>query len=210
MALLVGKMIIEQFPYKLILASNSPRRKELLACLNLPFELRIPPESEESYPLELQAEQIPLYLARAKAEACRPLMAADELFITADTIVWHQNRVLGKPRHQEEAVAMLKSLSGCSHQVFTAVCLSTQQAQRSFCSASEVSFCSLMDEEIRWYVEHYSPMDKAGAYGIQEWIGCVGVDHIQGSYFNVMGLPVHRLYRELLTFISSDPSSFEP
>ena len=135
---------------------------------------------------------------------CQASLSSDnaELFITADTIVWHQNKVFGKPRHHEEAVEMLRALSGCTHQVFTAVCLTTQQAQRSFCSSSEVRFCRLEEEEIRWYVEHYSPLDKAGAYGIQEWIGYVGVEHISGSYFNVMGLPVHRLYRELLAFAS--------
>ena len=206
MELLAGKMLIGNFPYRLILASNSPRRQELLAGLGLPFELRIPPEGDESYPPELQAEEIPLYLARAKAEACRPLMAEDELFITADTIVWHQNKLFGKPRHKQEAVEMLRALSGSSHQVFTAVCLTTQQAQRSFCSSSRVSFGRLEQEEIRWYVEHYSPLDKAGAYGVQEWIGYVGVERIEGSYFNVMGLPVHRSYRELLAFGSkADP-----
>lgn len=202
MVLLAGKMISDKFPYKLVLASNSPRRRELLAGLGLPFELRIPPECDESYPPELRAEEIPLYLARAKAEACRPLMAVGELFITADTIVWHRNKVFGKPRHKEEAIDMLRALSGCSHQVFTAVCLTTKQAQRSFCSSSQVRFCRLEEEEIRWYVEHFSPLDKAGAYGIQEWIGYVGVERIQGSYFNVMGLPMHRLYRELSAFAS--------
>ncbi|OQC04726.1 MAG: Septum formation protein Maf [Bacteroidetes bacterium ADurb.Bin090] len=193
-------MITDKFPYKLVLASNSPRRRDLLAGLGLPFEFRIPPEGDESYPPDLRAEEIPLFLARAKAEACRGLMAAGELFITADTIVWHQDKVFGKPRHKQEAVEMLRALSGSSHQVFTAVCLTTQQAQRSFCSSSQVRFCRLEEEEIRWYVEHYSPLDKAGAYGIQEWIGYVGVEYIRGSYFNVMGLPVHRLYRELLVF----------
>lgn len=186
-------MITDKFPYKLVLASNSPRRRDLLAGLGLPFEFRIPPEGDESYPPDLRAEEIPLFLARAKAEACRGLMAAGELFITADTIVWHQDKVFGKPRHKQEAVEMLRALSGSSHQVFTAVCLTTQQAQRSFCSSSQVRFCRLEEEEIRWYVEHYSPLDKAGAYGIQEWIGYVGVEYIRGSYFNVMGLPVHRL-----------------
>ncbi len=195
-------MITDKFPYKLVLASKSPRRRDLLAGLGLPFEFRIPPEGDESYPPDLRAEEIPLFLARAKAEACRGLMAAGELFITADTIVWHQDKVFGKPRHKQEAVEMLRALSGSSHQVFTAVCLTTQQAQRSFCSSSQVRFCRLEEEEIRWYVEHYSPLDKAGAYGIQEWIGYVGVEHISGSYFNVMGLPVHRLYRELLAFAS--------
>ena len=193
-------MITDKFPYKLVLASNSPRRRDLLAGLGLPFEFRIPPEGDESYPPDLRAEDIPLFLARAKAEACRGLMAAGELFITADTIVWHQDKVFGKPRHKQEAVEMLRALSGSSHQVFTAVCLTTQQAQRSFCSSSQVRFCRLEEEEIRWYVEHYSPLDKAGAYRIQEWIGYVGVEYIRGSYFNVMGLPVHRLYRELLVF----------
>jgi len=202
-------MITDKFPYKLVLASNSSRRRDLLAGLGLPFEFRTPPEIDEGYPPDLRGEEIPLFLARAKAEACRTLISAGELFITADTIVWHQNKVFGKPRHHEEAVEMLRALSGCTHQVFTAVCLTTQQTQRSFCSSSEVRFCRLEEGEIRWYVEHYSPLDKAGAYGIQEWIGYVGVEHISGSYFNVMGLPVHRLYRELLAVASQVPEQPE-
>lgn len=200
MALLVGKMILRDFPYRLILASNSPRRRELLSGLAISFELRIPPETDEHYPATLRAEEIPLFLARAKAEACLPDLGPDELLITADTIVWYHDRVFGKPRDKAEAMEMLRALSGCSHKVFTAVCLTTLQEQRLFCSASEVRFCKLEEDEIAYYVEQYHPLDKAGAYGIQEWIGYVGVETISGSYFNVMGLPVHRLYRELQKF----------
>ena len=159
--------------------------------------MRTLPDVDESYPETLQGGDIPLYIAREKAAAYRDLMQADELMITADTIVWLDGRVLGKPRDREDALQMLRNLSGRTHEVFTGVCITTTEWQRSFSAQTEVRFAQLTEEEICWYVDHYRPMDKAGAYGVQEWIGFVGVEYISGSYFNIMGLPVQRLYREL-------------
>lgn len=183
--------------YRIILASNSPRRKELLAGLGVDYEVRTLPDVDESYPDTLQGGDIPLYIAREKAAAYRELLQPDELMITADTIVWLDGRVLGKPHDREDALRMLRDMSGRTHEVFTGVCLTTTTWQRSFTSQTEVRFATLTEEEISWYVDKYQPMDKAGAYGVQEWIGYVGVEYIAGSYFNIMGLPVQRLYREL-------------
>ena len=181
----------------LILASNSPRRKELLAGLGYPFEVRLLSGIDESYPDTLRGGDIAAHISRVKADAYRATMAADELVITADTIVCLDEQVLGKPADEAEAIAMLRSLSGRTHQVYTGVTLTTMDKTTTFVSCSDVTFASLTDEEIRHYVTHYRPMDKAGAYGIQEWIGYIGVERIEGSYFNVMGLPVQRLYTEL-------------
>lgn len=183
--------------YRIVLASNSPRRRELLAGLGLSFEVRVWPGIDESYPDTLQGEEIPLYISRRKAEAYRASLADDELLITADTIVWLDGKVWGKPADEEEAVRMLTALSGREHEVITGVTLTTCRDCRSFASVSRVRFAALDADEIRWYVSHYRPLDKAGAYGVQEWIGFVGVEQLTGSYFNVMGLPVQRLYREL-------------
>ena len=205
--------------YKIILASNSPRRKELLAGLDLPFEVNVIKGIDESYPASLDAYQVAEYISRKKAEAYRPLLdgtnassedSADAqlLILTADTVVIaptenEQNDqegkgvILGKPRDAEDAHRMLRMLSGKTHHVVTGVCLTTSQAQRQFSVVTEVTFKPLSDEEIDYYIEHYKPFDKAGAYGIQEWIGMIGVKEIHGSYYNVMGLPLHRLYNEL-------------
>ena len=183
--------------YRIILASNSPRRKELLSGLGVAYEVRTLPDVDESYPDALQGGDIPLYIAREKAAAYRELLQPDELMITADTIVWLDGRVLGKPRDREDALQMLRDMSGRTHEVFTGVCLTTTAWQRSFMSQTEVRFAALTEDEIEWYVDKYRPMDKAGAYGVQEWIGYVGVEYMAGSYFNIMGLPVQRLYREL-------------
>lgn len=183
--------------YKVILASNSPRRKELLSSLGINYEVRTLPGIEETYPHTLAGEEIPLYIAREKANAYRSAMQADELIITADTIVWLDGTVMGKPADEEDAYRMLCALSGKTHQVMTGVCLTTKEFQKGFSTVTDVTFATLAEDEIRYYVKHYRPMDKAGAYGIQEWIGFVGVRHIKGSYFNVMGLPVQRLYAEL-------------
>lgn len=183
--------------YHIILASNSPRRKELLAGLGVEYEVRTLPGVDESYPDTLQGADIPLYIAREKAEAYRSLLADDELMITADTVVWLDGSVLGKPRDEEEALRMLRCLSGNTHEVFTGVCLTTRLWQRSFSVGTRVRFAALTEEEIVYYVNRFRPLDKAGAYGVQEWIGYIGVEHIEGSYFNVMGLPVQRLYQEL-------------
>lgn len=184
--------------YKIILASNSPRRKELLSGLGVGYEVRTLPDVDESYPATLKGAAIPLYISEEKADAYRAMMQPDELMITADTIVWLDEKVLGKPRNKEEAIQMLMAMSGRTHEVFTGVCLTTTEWQRSFTAATEVRFSHLSEEEIAYYVDKYQPMDKAGAYGVQEWIGFIGVEYISGSYYNIMGLPVQKLYRELL------------
>ena len=186
--------------YKIILASNSPRRKELLAGLDVQFEVRIIPGIDESYPDTLPTMDIAEYIAQKKAKAYRETMADDELIITADTIVVLDDKVLGKPKDAEEARCMLHALSGKTHQVVTGVVLTTKGQQEHFSVVSNVTFKELTDDEIDYYVETYKPMDKAGAYGIQEWIGYVGVTRLEGSYFNVMGLPVQRIYEALKRF----------
>lgn len=183
--------------YNVILASNSPRRKELLAGLGIDFEIRTLPDVDESYPATLSGADIPLYISKEKADAYGDMLAPGELMITADTIVWIDGTVLGKPKDREDALRMLRQMSGRTHEVFTGVCITTTGWQRSFSARTEVRFASLSDEEITYYVDKYRPMDKAGAYGVQEWIGFIGVEYISGSYYNVMGLPVQRLYREL-------------
>lgn len=184
--------------YKVILASNSPRRKELLAGLGVDYEVRTLPDVDESYPETLQGADIPLYIAKEKADAYVVMMQLGELMITADTIVWLDGKVLGKPRDREDALQMLRTMSGRTHEVFTGVCITTTDWQRSFTAQTEVRFATLSEEEIAYYVDNFQPMDKAGAYGVQEWIGFIGVENISGSYYNIMGLPVQKLYRELL------------
>ncbi len=181
--------------YKVILASASPRRKELLTALDIPFELRVMEGIDESYPPELPAMEIAEYISQKKSAAYT--IADDELLITADTIVLLGDEVLGKPKNAEDAFSMLTKLSGKTHKVVTGCCLRTNEKVKHFSVVSEVTFAELSQEDIRYYVENYQPLDKAGAYGVQEWIGCVGVVSIKGSYFNVMGLPVQRLYEAL-------------
>ena len=183
--------------YQIILASNSPRRKELMSGLGVDYVVRTLPDVDESYPADLAGAAIPEYISRKKAYAYRSIMQPGELLITADTIVWLDGKVLGKPEGREGAVEMLRSLSGKSHQVFTGVCLTTTEWQKSFTAASDVEFDVLSEEEIRYYVDKYQPMDKAGAYGVQEWIGYIGVKSISGSFYNIMGLPIQKLYGEL-------------
>ena len=183
--------------YHIILASNSPRRRELLAGLGIDYEVKTLPGLEESYPDNLQGEEIPVYIAREKADAYRPHIRKDELIITADTIVWLDGEVLGKPKDEADACRMLRQLSGRVHQVITGVCITTADTQRAFATTTDVTFDTLSEEEIDYYVKNYRPLDKAGAYGVQEWIGFIGVTRLEGSYFNVMGLPVQRLYKEL-------------
>ena len=183
--------------YQIILASNSPRRKELMSGLGVDYVVRTLPDVDESYPADLAGAAIPEYISREMAEAYRSIMQPGELLITADTIVWLDGKVLGKPEGREGAVEMLRSLSGKSHQVFTGVCLTTTEWQKSFTAASDVEFDVLSEEEIRYYVDKYQPMDKAGAYGVQEWIGYIGVKSISGSFYNIMGLPIQKLYGEL-------------
>ena len=182
---------------KLILASNSPRRRELLAGLGLEFEVRVLPGIDESYPSDLREGDIPLYISRAKARAYLPNLTAEELLVTADTIVWLDGQVLEKPKDEADACRMLRGLSGKTHQVFTGVCLTTTTKQVAFSCRTDVTFAQLDEEEILHYVKTFRPMDKAGAYGVQEWIGYIGVERVEGSYFNVVGLPVQRLYQAL-------------
>ena len=183
--------------YKIILASNSPRRKELLAGIDIPFEVRVIDGIDESYPDTLPAKNIAEYISRKKASAYRQTISGDELVITADTIVVLGSQVMGKPHDANEACGMLRHLSGQTHQVITGVTLTTIDRQVSFSVETDVTFKVLSDEEIEYYVSHYHPFDKAGAYGIQEWIGHIGVTGMNGSYFNVMGLPVQRIYEAL-------------
>ena len=184
--------------FNIVLASNSPRRKELMSGLGVDYVVKALPDVDDSYPDTLQGEEIPAYISREKAEAYQSMIEPDELLITADTIVWMNGEVLGKPKDREDAIRMLRKLSGASHQVITGVCLTTKGWQNSFTVTTDVTFAVLSEEEIVYYVDKYSPMDKAGAYGVQEWIGFIGVESISGSYYNVMGLPVQKLYRELI------------
>ena len=189
-----------ELPYKIILASNSPRRRELLAGLGLNFTVKVISGIDESWPHSLKGEDIPLYISREKAAPYRQTIAEDELVITADTIVYVDGEVLGKPADEADAKRMLRMISGRWHEVITGVTLMTAEREHSFAVTTKVKFCNLSDSEIDYYIKNYAPMDKAGAYGIQEWIGYVGVEAIEGSYFNVVGLPVQRLYRELINF----------
>jgi len=187
--------------FHIILASGSPRRKELLASLGLKFDLHTATETDESYPRDLKDRQIAAYLARKKSDAYPSELGSHEILITADTIVVMDGKVMGKPDSLENARTTLRALSGHSHYVYTGICLRTVHKTRVFVSRTEVVFGNISEDEIDYYIRHYKPYDKAGAYGIQEWIGYVGVKEIRGSYFNVMGLPIQRLYRELEKFI---------
>ena len=187
----------------LILASASPRRRELLLHLGIPFEVRTIDFSEE-LPLTGDPVQIAKQIAILKGEEVRHGLVKGDVAITADTIVWCNGSLLGKPEDREEAAAMLRSLSGKQHLVVTGVCLLSNTSVTSFCSETLVTFKILTDQEIYYYIDNYSPYDKAGAYGIQEWIGFIGVERIEGSYFNVMGLPVQKLYLELIKFLKNN------
>ena len=186
--------------YNIVLASNSPRRKELLQRMGVNFKVRTLFGIDESYPDSLRGEDIVRYISRNKAQAYRSSMAPNELLITADTIVYVEGEVMGKPKTAEQAKEMLHKLSGKSHQVITGVTIVTADRTEDFGVKSQVKFAEITDEEINFYVDNYLPFDKAGAYGIQEWIGIVAVEEIKGSYFNVVGLPVQRLYQKLKTF----------
>lgn len=186
--------------YEILLASNSPRRRELLAGLDIEYRVTALPEVDESYPATLSGEEIPLYISQEKAAAYRSQMKENTLLITADTIVWLDGRVYGKPHDLDDAKAMLRALSGKTHTVITGVTLTSMQKHISFAVSTEVDFAPLSDDEINYYVDRYCPLDKAGAYGVQEWIGYIGVTGLHGSYYNVMGLPIQRLYTELKKF----------
>ena len=193
--------------YQILLGSASPRRRELLAGLDLPFTA-ISIDADESYPDNLRAGDIPYYISRAKARAYEAQLLPNQLLITADTIVWLDDHMLGKPKDEEEAFAMLRQLSGHTHQVYTAVTFAHLDVSTSrnieistLVDCTDVTFADLTDEEIRYYVQKYRPFDKAGAYGVQEWIGYVACVDMKGSYFNVMGLPIHRVYRMLQPYL---------
>lgn len=185
--------------YQLVLASKSPRRQELLKGLNLSFTIRTK-EVDESFPTHLEQADIPKYLSRKKADAFLSELTAEELLITSDTVVWVENEVLNKAESREEALVMLRKLSGKKHTVYTGVTLATTTKQVTFADGTEVEFATLSEAEMAYYVDNFKPFDKAGAYGIQEFIGYMGIVGIQGSYFNVMGLPVQKLYEELKRF----------
>lgn len=200
--------------HKIILASNSPRRKELLAGLDIPFEVKTIVGLDENFPSDLQAGDIPLFLSEKKSEAYESLWKEENtMVITSDTIVWviaedGKGQMLGKPKSYEEAFEMLQLLSGKTHQVFTGVCVRTNEKKESFVTRTNVKFSDLSDAEINYYIEKYKPYDKAGSYGVQEWIGYIAVEEITGSFYNVMGLPVHQLYKVLKSTFSSyiDPN----
>ena len=191
---------INQIP--VILASKSPRRIELMQQAGIQVTVQLAGEIDELYPPELQREEIPLFLAQLKANAfLKAVSISDEtIVVTADTIVWINNRTLGKPANRQEAIDMLKTLSNNAHHVYTGVCLTSNHKQHTFFDESVVFFRKLSDEEIAFYVDHYQPYDKAGAYGIQEWIGYVGIERLEGSYYNVVGLPIQKIYCELRDF----------
>lgn len=193
-------MLSEKFKYiNIILASGSPRRQELFKELGVDFTIKVKPINEV-YPLNLKEEEITNYLAELKAKAFEPELNENDLIITSDTIVWLNNKALEKPKNKNEAICMLQELSGKKHKVITSICLKSKFKQKIFFDVTNVYFKELTLDEITFYVENYKPFDKAGAYGIQEWIGFIGVTKLEGSYFNVMGFPVHKLYEEMKNF----------
>ena len=192
-------MLREKLQHKrIVLASGSPRRQQFFRELNIDFTIQIK-EVEEIYPEVLKASEITIYLAELKANAF-DLLADNEIVITSDTIVWHENNALGKPKDVQEAFNMLQSLSGKTHEVITSVCFKTKNTLETITETTKVTFNSLSDEVIRYYIETYKPFDKAGSYGIQEWIGLVGIEKIEGSYTNVVGLPVDKVYQKLINY----------
>lgn len=182
-----------------MLASASPRRQQYLRELDAPFEIRLK-EVDEVYPDTLQGAEITEFLAELKAKALEETLSDDEILITSDTIVWHEGRALGKPRDTQDAFAMLKSLSGKTHEVITSVAIKNMEKSEVFTEVTKVTFNPLTDEEIRYYLDNYRPYDKAGSYGIQEWIGLVAIAKVEGSYANVVGMPVDKVYQHLMTF----------
>ncbi len=188
--------------YKIILASKSLRRQQLLDATGISFQLVNDRQTDETIPCNLNKFEIPIYLSEKKSDIYTDLLTEKTILITADTIVWFEGEVLGKPVDRSEAVSFLKRLSGQKHEVITGVTIRSAKIKKSFYSHSEVIFAKLKEEEIFFYVDNYKPYDKAGSYGIQEWIGYVGVEEVHGSFFNIMGLPVHKLYRELEAFIT--------
>ena len=196
--------------YRLLLASQSPRRRELLSGCGLPYELAPRYDCEERYPADLPAEEVPRYLARLKSEAYPHPLAEGDILLTADTVVVLDDRVLGKPRDRSDAVAMLHALAGRSPAVVSGVTFRPPAARHTFPARSEVWFRPLRDEEIDYYVDTFRPYDKAGSYGIQEWLGYAAIERIDGSFYNVMGLPIQRLYVELERFLDAAPEEGRP
>ena len=186
--------------YKVLLASNSPRREELLRGIDIEFEIKVLPDIDESYPDDMPVEEVAEFVAKKKANSYIENLKEKDLLITADTMVILDGVIFGKPASREEAIEMLCALSGNTHKVISGVCLASTEKQVSFSVTSEVEFSELTIEEIVYYIDRYSPYDKAGSYGIQEWIGFIGVKHLKGSYFNIMGLPIQRLYNEMKNF----------
>lgn len=187
--------------YHIILASGSPRRQQFFKDLGIAFEVRLK-AVEEIYPHRLRASDIPDYLSQIKALPLKDDLKEREILITSDTIVWSENRALGKPKNKEEAFEIIASLSGKPHEVITSVCFTTKDFQKTVNSITKVYFKEFTEEEIRFYIDNFKPYDKAGSYGIQEWIGIIGVTKIEGSYFNVMGLPTHLVYKTLMNIVS--------
>jgi septum formation protein len=191
---------LEKFPYRLILGSASPRRQQLLRDMGFIFAVEVISADESDWPAHLKAHEIPLFLAEKKSHSFSRVLKGDELLVTSDTVVWREGRVYNKPSGYAEGKAMLRSLSNGMHEVFTAVCLRSGDRQKVFYGATKVYFKALPDEEIDHYLRHFKPYDKAGSYGVQDWLGLTGIEKIEGSFYNVMGLPVQQLYEELLTF----------
>ena len=186
--------------YNIILASGSPRRQQFFKDLGIDFEVRLKPVAEE-FPKRLRHFEISDYLAQLKAIPFENTLKDNDILITSDTIVWHKNEALGKPKNSSEAFQMLKSMSNTTHEVVTSVCFTTSKTQKTVNATTKVTFKALNDDEIHYYINTFKPYDKAGAYGIQEWIGKIGITHIEGSYFNVMGLPTHLVYSTINSFI---------
>ena len=182
-----------------MLASGSPRRQQFMKEMDIDFEVRLK-EVEEVYPENLQGTEITDFLALLKANSIKESLTDDEILITSDTIVWHEGKALGKPEDYDDAFAMLRSLSGKTHEVITSVCIMTNQNTDVFNDTTKVTFHSLQDDEIKYYIDNFQPYDKAGAYGIQEWIGLVAIAKIEGSYANVVGMPVEKVYHHLINF----------
>lgn len=191
---------INSIPYKIILGSASPRRQELLKSLGFEFLIKPVKVDESIWPKDLEAQEVPLYLAKLKSDAYDEELKENDLLLTSDTIVWCEGKVLNKPANFAEGKAMLETLSGKMHEVFTAVCLRSASKQTMFFDVTKVYFKELKTEEIEYYLTNFNPYDKAGAYGAQDWIGYIGIERIEGSFYNVMGLPVKQLYEELLKF----------
>lgn len=196
--------LIEEYGVELILASQSPRRSQLIEGANIPFQLADNYSVDEVYPLDIPSNMVPLYLAELKSNAYPNALNDNQILITADTIVILDGRVLGKPAGRDDAIAMLEALSGNMHEVVTGVTIRNNQVLKSFSALSRVFFRQLTREEILYYIDNFRPFDKAGSYGIQEWIGYVGIEKIEGSFYNVMGLPIQKLYVELTKFITAN------